>query len=225
MMTPPPTTIRSRQVCMTERDWHAFGDALQQMFPQARYYLRIGRNIKTEVPPPLIFHRHLRAMPVTYRDEVVMVFDPFWKPSFFKFYDLKEVRPDDWQWVLMPPPHPTVNFRLHINVWTRQGPPHHGVGEIDFYATPKNREHASLMGRFYRLFGKFATNRGLAWVRYPDYLTTPVEKGLDCWCGYDAIEWTRGDARRFLHFNGLSGLRPVDATAQIIPLGRATADE
>ncbi|HEX6957174.1 MAG TPA: hypothetical protein VF194_04245 [Ferrovibrio sp.] len=43
-----------------------------------------------------------------------------------------------------PPPHPTVRFRLGVAVWTMQGPPHHGVGEVDFYATPKNKEQAAL---------------------------------------------------------------------------------
>lgn len=149
-----------------------------------------------------------------------MVFDPFWRPPFYKWFYDKAKQPENWHWSLMPPPHPTIRFRLGNRIWLEQAPPHHGVGEIDFYATPKSKEHASLAGRFYRLFGKFATNRGVAWVRFSDYLTTEPEKGSPFWCGHDALRWTREDTRCFLHFNGRSGLRPVDAPAQVVPLKR-----
>lgn len=219
-MAPPPTNIRGKEACMTAKDWQDFGDALQEKYPQARYFRDIGRDVQGEKPPEIVMYRHLAAVPARFLDRITMVFDPFWRPTFFKFFYDEEKFPEKWNWVLYPPPHPTVWIALGNAVWTEQGPPHHRVGHLHFYMTPKSKEHAALAARFFRLFGKFATNRGLAHVRYPDYLTTPADKGLDLWCGHDALRWTREDPKRFLHFNGRFGLRPLDATAEVIPFER-----
>lgn len=218
-MVPPPTRIKSREVCMTDRDWQAFGDALKQLFPAARYFSDIPSILQTPSPPKVDSYRSLSAISVEYPERAIMVFDQFSSPSVVKSV-YSENHPEKWLWTLKPPPHPYVWLGVGNRIWEHQGPAHLSVSEVHFYMTPRSKEHEVLARKFYRLLDKFITNRGLAFVRYPDYLVTPAEKGLDLWCGHDAIRWAREDSKRFLCFNGRSGLRPADAIADVLPFKR-----
>lgn len=207
-MTPPPTTIRGREVCLLEADWRDFGRALAETYPQARYYLdpdyvNDPETLRqTRRPPTIQIHRHLSDIPYRsfHRNERFMVFDPDWQPEFERFHNFGDSE-KNWHWLLLPPPFPFVIFRP--GGYLRERPvPHPDTGYIHFYATPKNKEHLALAARFFRLFGKFASNsKGLARVRLPSYEVTVAEwKGSPQWCGYHAMEWTRGDPKRVMFY-------------------------
>jgi hypothetical protein len=207
-MTQPPTTIRRKEVCMLEADWRDFGRALAETYPQARYYLdpdyvNDPETLRqTRQSPTIRIQRHLSDIPRRsfHADEWRMVFDPDWQPEFERFHHIGEPE-ESWHWLLWPPPHPYVLFRP--GGYLRDRPvPHPDTGYIHFYATPKNKEHLALAARFFRLFGKFATNsKGLARVRLPGYeVTAATFKGASYWCGYHAMEWTRGDPKRVMFY-------------------------
>lgn len=109
--TPPPTTIKSKDVCFTDTDWRLFGDALQEMFPQARYVgdLAFEERKDHSREPTIRVARHLCAVPRVHHDYIYMTFDPFWEPSCYKRYTGIKGHPDyelNWRWSRMPPPHP-----------------------------------------------------------------------------------------------------------------------
>lgn len=193
---------------MLEADWRDFGRALAETYPQARYYLDPDyvndpeTLQQTRQPPTLQIHRHLFDIRSDrlHADRRYMVFDPDWQPQFERFHNFGDSE-KNWHWLLLPPPFPFAIFRL--GGYLRERPvPHPDTGYIHFYATPKNKEHLALAARFFRLFGKFASNRkGLARVRLPSYEVTVSEwKGSPQWCGHHAMEWTRGDPKRVLFY-------------------------
>lgn len=216
-MTPPPTAIRGKEVCMLEADWHDFGLALAEAYPQARYYLRPDyindpeAARQTPAPPKVQLHRYLFDISCDpfHTDRRYMVFDPDWQPQFRRYHPIGE--PENWHWSMLPPPHPYVMF--HPGGYLRELPvPHPGRGEIHFYATPKDKGHMALAARFFRLFGKFATNKkGLVRVRVPSLeVTIPVGPGSSAWCGHHAIEWARQNPDGVLFYTGARfGIRPT----------------
>lgn len=216
-MTPPPTTIRGKEVCMLEADWRDFSRALAETYPQARYYLEPDYTNdpetlrQTHQPSVVQIYRHLTDIPRRsfHIDEWNMVLDPDWQPQFRRYHDVGE--PENWHWLLRAPPFPFVTFRP--GGYLRDQPvPHPDTGYIHFYATPKNKEHLALAARFFRLFGKFASNRkGLARVRLPSYeVTAATFKGSSQWCGHHAMDWTRGDPKRVMFYTSQGfGTRPT----------------
>lgn len=215
---------------MLDEDWYDFGCALAEAFPEARYYLRPDDiNTPKEMwttpePPILTLRKHLSDLERgdwMVAHEPVMVFDPRWQPRWKKYYYPAEAAvPEEWWWILIPPPHPSVRFRL--GGYIREQPvPHPDLGDLEFYATPKNKEHLALAARVFRLFAKFATNKkGLVRVRVPSLeVTVPLEnRGSPFWCGHHAIEWAREDPRRVLFYTPVGfGTRP---TGEVVPLAR-----
>jgi hypothetical protein len=225
-MTPPPTTIRGKDVCMLEADWRDFGRALAETYPQARYYLQPDtvndpQTLRqTRQPPTLQIHQHLfdiRCDPF-HADRRYMVFDPDWQPRFERFHHIGEPE-ESWYWLLLPPPFPFVMFRTGGHLRDRPVP-HPDTGYIHFYATPKHKEHLALAARFFRLFGKFATNRkGLTRVRLPSYEVTPTTlQGSPQWCGYHAMEWVREDPKRVMFYTSQGfGTRPTGKVVSFAP--------
>lgn len=230
MRTPPPTHIRGKEVCMLEQDWRDFGHALAETWPQARYYAERDYVNDTDSwqqgaePPPVRFFPTLgEACAYPYRaGHRVMVFDPDWQPQHYKARSAWTTV--DWYWRLRPPPHPTVHIRP--GGYIRDQPvPHPDTGTIDFYVTPKDKVHLALVARFFRLFGKFATNRkGLVHVRVPELtVTAPVGGGQPSWCGHHAIEWAREEPNRVLFYVRAGfGTRP---TGEILPLEKLASDK
>ncbi|WP_341705408.1 hypothetical protein [Ferrovibrio sp.] len=224
-----PVWIRSKEVCFLEADWWDFGMALQEMFPQARYYREpdpINRpedRAQTPEPPVITLHDHLLDTRPRPMGTVMMVFDPDWQPSFRKISTEIGREPEDWRWGLTgEPPLPYVAFGLGGHVF-EQPVPHPYKGAIHFYTEPHNGEQAAMMGRFFRLFGKFATNRkGLVRVRVPELtVTAPVGKGQPDWCGHHALEWARQNPSRVLFYERAGfGIRP---TGEVLPLAKAAA--
>lgn len=228
MRGPPPTNIRGKEVCMLPQDWHDFGRAVAETWPQARYYAEPDYINDPDarqcgpVPPPIpLFSTLGEACSYPYRaNRRGMVFDANWRPRFWKAESHREG--GGWYWRLLPPPHPSVRF--WPGGYIRDRPvPHPDTGSIDFYLTPKDKEHLALAARFFRLFGKFATNRkGLVHVRVPELtVTVPVDKGQPSWCGHRAIEWARQEPDRVLFYARAGfGLRP---TGDVLPLKKPAA--
>jgi len=220
-VTPPPTTIKTKLVCFLDRDWLDFDAALHQAFPQARFYIESGlpQYPQGMIPPQVTFYHRLMDTNPGRQDRVYMVFDPGWEPAFFRYQDPFYPRdPDKWWWSMKPPPHPSVLWRwLGGHILEEAAIEFLATSEIHFYATPGDKAHAAVSGKFYRLLGKLATNRkGLAWVTMPEFeVSQAVHKGAMDWCGHHAIEWARQEPNRVLFYmkHGVS-IRP---TAEVKP--------
>lgn len=220
-----PIFLRSRAVCMLERDWWDFGFALQDAFPQAWYYRELDEWNRPEdrwqmpEPPELPHHAHLLDTSVRPGDSIKMVFYPDWKPEYKKTYGYYGLPEDQWCWTWVDPPRPSA--RLELGGYIYETPvPHPSVGHITFHGQNKSKDHMALAGRFFRILSKFTTNKkNLVRVRVPSMeVTVPVgdagNLAMD-WCGHHAIEWARQEPNRVLFYVSAGfGIRP---TADVKP--------
>lgn len=226
-MSLQPTTIKTKLVCFLDRDWLDFDAGLHKAFPQARYYVETGLPQWPQGMTPRkveLFGRLMDTQPGRH-DRVFMVFDPDWKPEFYRY--LNPLYPEsehEWWWQMKPPPYPFVLWRwLGGHVLQDGAVEYLAKSEIHFYATPGDKAHAAVSGKFHRLFAKLATNRkGLVWVRMPELeVSEAVHKGAIDWCGHHAIEWARQEPNRVLFYmkHGVS-IRP---TAEVKPFAAPKA--
>jgi hypothetical protein len=212
----PPLSIRSRHVAGTEADFRAFATALTEVFPQARYYLyRSGPLLVDGTTPGFDFKPDLFAAGGWLPDSTEMVFDPDWEPLFAKYQPNRD-EPDELRWLIRNHPRPAVWFRAKPESREAlQSQPEHrrhyiGFSQIDFYADPRDPEQAKLRGRFFRLLGKFATNKNQDVYRFPeDTFLRHEAKGSTYWLGHDAIAWASEDSRRYFRTGGRWGVRPA----------------
>lgn len=206
---PPPTSIRSRQVCMANQDWQEFSDALAATWPEARYYL-VPPSWTTTLrkPPPIILTSRLMDLALWGLQRIaMMIFDTEWQPNVPSKTHPAAGGSRVSQRARKPLELPYVRFTSMSREYIDNGVPRIGRTEMDFYAESANKEHASLRGKFFRLHSKFATNRrGLVLVDPALPLeerarnAKPIPKTGDAmwWCGLHAIEWARQDPKRLL---------------------------
>jgi hypothetical protein len=211
----PPVSIRSRHLAATEADFRAFAAALTEVFPQARYYFyQHGPLLVDGTEPRFDFKPDLFAAGGWLPDSTKMVFDACWEPLFAQYQPNRD-EPDVLRWVIRNHPRPAVWFRaVAESREALQNQPEHlrhyiGFSQIDFYADPRDPEQAKLRGRFFRLLGKFSTNKNQDVYRIKDNTFLRHEaKGSMCWVGHDAIAWAREDSRRYFSDSGKWAIRP-----------------
>ncbi|WP_341896397.1 hypothetical protein [Ferrovibrio terrae] len=217
--------LRSRDVCMLERDWLDFGFALQDAYPGAQYERILDRWNKPEDiwqmpdPPDYPHHTHLLDTSVGPGASVRMIINPDWRREYYKLYGWYGMPEDQWCWDWPAPPPPSAIFRLGGYIY-KEPVPHPSTGDITFYGENKNKDHMAQAGRFFRLLSKFTTNKkNLVNVRVPSMeVTVPVGSSsgfAPSWCGHHAIEWTRQEPDRVLFYARAGfGIRP---TAEVEP--------
>lgn len=213
-----PTRFRSRIVIMTAADWSRFSEALKIAFPDAIYVMH---PIKAQTerprsrPPRLLMSRdffRIQQAAARWNTSISMIFDPRWQPRWYCVEDQHAAH----YWSYWPPHHPSVDFRFVTGFRQIAGRPAdiHDTW-IDFRCNPAFPEHFLLAGRFYRLLGKFCSNRNLAVVDYPGgrVIETYVDKGAWRWVGHDARRWALSHPSHFLevHMQNPQGLRPLPA--------------
>lgn len=211
----PPLSIRSRHVAVTETDLRAFAAALTEVFPQARYYFyRSGPLVVDGTEPSIDFKPDLFAAGGWLPDSTMMVFDPDWEPIFAQYQPNRD-EPDELWWRMRNHPRPAVWFRAKPESREElQSQPEHlrhyiAFSQIDFYADPRDPEQAKLRGRFFRLLGKFATNKNQDVYRFPeDTFIRHEAKGSTSWLGHDAIAWAREHPQRYFSGGTGWGVRP-----------------
>lgn len=216
--TNPPVSIRSRHLAATEADFRAFAAALTEMFPQARYYFHGNKpRLVDGTTPSIDFKPDLFAAGGWEPDSTWMVFDPHWEPIFAQYQPNRD-EPDVLRWIMRNHPRPAVWFRAKPESREElQSQPEHlrhyiAFSQIDFYADPRDPEQAKLRGRFFRLLGKFATNKNQDVYRFPaDTFIRHEAKGSTSWLGHDAIAWVREDSRRYFKSSEGFGRRPGKA--------------
>lgn len=217
-----PTSFRGRAVCLSPEDWRLFSEALREKWPEARYYAGTTYQQDRRPDPPdiglsssLFDHclpaRHTYPSPEyqEWRGEAKMVFDPDWQPHWHRSRDGES-------WSLWPPRHPQVLFQFGCGLRydKPQGYACVDDGNISFYCNPVEKEHFRLAARFFRVLAKFATNRNLVYVHFPDRRVEPFDNNY-LWAGHDAIRWVREDPDRFLGIvtrggRWNNGVRPAD---------------
>jgi len=219
-VTPPLTSIRGWLLCMTAADWSGFSDALREKFPAARFFLDPGRDeCRGAEPPALLYSDTLSGLyPVAaprFGSKIIMYFDADWTPAWRRLRPLGEETSPPW--VYNWPPHPMVLIRTGRGVMHQDGlPPYVDTGTADVYRTPGDKAHESLSRAFFRVLGKFVTNRDQVSIAYPSYAVVRREpRGSGRWCGHDALRWVRESPDRLLFWTGRFsrggfGVRPAD---------------
>ncbi len=211
-------TVKTRYVFFTMADWRAFSDALVGAYPQARYNIRPTHKIGPE-RPHAIWDRYLMDVPrpgkdrPSQSDDTIMVFDPDWQPEYQTFR-FDNDPPDVTRWGREKgAPMPFVKFRRYsaptadelemITIF--------GSSEINYFCPADDKPAAAEMRRFFKLLGKFCTNRNQAYYHLPSlkFLRTEA-KGSWYWLGHDAIRWVREHPQRMLQYVGGYdwGIRP-----------------
>lgn len=211
----PPLSIRSRHVAATEADFRAFATALTEVFPGARYHFYSDGPWPVDgTTPGIDFKPDLFAAGGWLPDSTKMVFDPDWEPLFAQYQPNRD-EPNALRWIIRNHPRPAVWFRAkpetREDLQKQPGLMRNRIGfsQIDFYADPRDPEQAKLRGRFFRLLGKFATNKNQDVYRFPeDTFIRHLAKGSSYWLGHDAIAWAREDPRRYFSPDGHWGIRP-----------------
>lgn len=195
---PEPTAHRQKAVLLTAEDMRHFSDALAEAYPEARYmmgtpYLRQ----KGKVPPHVLMgpcmHR-IWEYCCRWRRSFKMVLDPAWTPIWYR---------DDFsqKWIYWPARHPQVLFQqIYGHVHHQGHPPEIQFGMIAVSFNPGFNEQRKFASRFFRLLGKFASNKDLEEVHWPSRkpVEYPTDKPLDRlgpWrmVGHDARRWALED--------------------------------
>lgn len=212
----PKLSIHSRRPQMTKKDWRDFTDGIAEAFPGVRYYYGGGRRVYGTPEPP-----GLRLTTDFFdRDEtehwdfsIYLVFDPDWKPDYLKYYEFLKNK-DQWWWAYDNHAVPTVRFYMDLWPRAREELPKDGIGrynQIDFYANPDNKEHVAMRGKFFRLFGRYASNRNQLWFNLEKPEEVVLKKsGSSFYMGNDLRDWLREDPNRIWVFSYPWACRPAD---------------
>lgn len=217
-------SIKSRFVWLTRSDWQAFADALIDAYPQARYHGRSQPPSDPKFPSTWIYDRHLMDVPIREKyDDISMIFDPDWQPEY-RLCPWPGDPPEKAAWWIINPSYPRVLFErstaptaeeLEVMTDFRHS-------RVSVYCLPDNNEHATAAQRFFRLLGKFCTNRNQAHYKMPDWNLRWIEpKGSMYWFGHDAIRWAHGDPERAMYYLQKTwAIRPL-TNEQVVELSRS----
>lgn len=218
MMDSEKFSIKTRYVFFTMADWLAFSDALVEAYPQARYNIRPAHKIGPE-RPAAIWERYLMDVPrpgkndAAGSDKIIMAFDPDWQPEYQTFR-FDNDPPDIIRWGREKhEPMPYVMFRRYAapDADELATVTSFGHSEINYFIAADDKPAAAGARRFFKLLGKFCTNRNQAYYRLPSFeLIRIEEKGSWYWFGHDAIRWVRENPRRTLNYmrDTRWGIRP-----------------
>ena len=213
---PEPTSHRSKAVLLTAEDMRVLSEALAVAWPEARYYMgpKFMRLLRKTQPHALLgapLHRIWRAS-CRWRQPVHMVLDPTWTPIWY--WDNFSQK-----WQVWPMRHPSVTFQsIYGHVHHQGHPPEIAQGSVSVACNPGFKEHSNFASRFFRLLGKFASNKDLEEVHWPsgkpvEYATDKPLDRLGPWrmVGHDARRWALDDPTRVLEYNSWrkTALRPV----------------
>jgi hypothetical protein len=208
------THHRSRNVVMVAEDFEAFSEILTKEFPDARYYMnptwrqknylypKTGGPLRTLPPRVLIHHSLHRIWQAADRwtTDITMILDPQWQPNW------KRTEYFDWHpyWTLNTPAKPFVCLNRLGRFYSSAGIVTAGVGDISVHCVPGDDAHLRFAGRFFRLFGKIASDRNLIRIKDGEIIETYIDKTAWTWVGHAARKWAEENSNRFLH-----SLRPV----------------
>lgn len=212
-----PVSIQSRFLYMTEADWRGLAAALEAEFPLARYRAvsREG-SLVADGLPKIEYHKNLFDAAGWLYDSTQMIFDPEWAPEYAR-YQPHSNKPEELWWIILNHPRPSIVFRVaKPQNWEELADEpirhrdHLGPDQIDFYANPREPEHAKLRSRVFRQIGKFATNRNQDIYRLPEWkFVRRKEKGSRDWVGHDAIRWALADPKRYFTYDSSWAFRPA----------------
>lgn len=204
------THHRTRNVSLAPDDIRLFSDALAKAYPEARYYMEpTYEQVRRDRPPRLLMGRSLyRIWQAAYRwrSDVYMILESAWQPSWHVHHQVG-------CWTFWPARHPYVCFGSLFG-FVEPCPRVTAIdarGDIAVCCDPDNKDHYRFAARFYRLFGKFASNRNLVEVKHPSGEVTKayIDRGAWRWVGHEARRWAAEDPNRYLTFRrDDSGLRP-----------------
>jgi hypothetical protein len=175
-------TLPRRYFILSEKDIAAFSDRLAEALPRTRCYIGTTSYAFSKGPAPeLLSYRRLADV---HTPQSFIVFDPTcvprWEPSKYGKH-----------WNLVVPGFPHALFVGSGKVMEdREGPPPFiRSGEIHLWCDRRDKRHASLARKVFRLLTMTCTN-AYAHVDYPSMkVAARFEKGGSVWIGPDAARW------------------------------------
>lgn len=209
-------SLRNRYVWLTDTDWRGFADLLAETFPSLRYYASLGWNRSNASQRPEVkLHRHLMDVERFEQQHIVdAVFDESWHPDVQQLEDWTQPGTYEWSIVNNRDKYPSIMFQFDHLYTSEQFATMTSMQHccITFYAGPDSHEDKLLSQKFFRLLGKFATNRNQVQFELPGRrVIHRQEKGSLFWPGRDAIRWAREDPERVFLYNAQDwGFRPAD---------------
>lgn len=207
-----PTSFRCREVAFAPADMAEFAALLAAEYPQARYLMEASRaERRRKAPPRLLLSSCLMRVyraASRYSRDIDMILAPHWRPHWYR-------SASSGLWTFWWPHHPNVHFRWFglPKPAQRDMPPRLRLSGIEVAINPYFKEQETFRRRFYRLFGKVASDRNLADMTYPggEIVQTYVDRTSQVWVGHHARAWALADPRRFLRYYERQphGLRPL----------------
>lgn len=219
------TWHRTKNVCLIDDDIRKISDLMAERFPQARYYMEPTNSQslyhdpasgkRRPYPPPVLIHPSLFRISQCarrWRSDFTMVLDPDWRPMWSRVTLAAKRR----YWHLIEPPKPYIWFQSLYGISS----PAPGVEALHFCSRiiaccrPHDKRDLQFASLFFRLFGRLASDRNLAWVSHPDGTIREsfVDKTSWNWVGHEARRWALEHPHRYLLFmtsKGGQGLRPL----------------
>lgn len=208
------SSMKSRYVWLTETDWRDFADVLATTFPTLRYYARPKyEQSRSPAPPEITFHRHLLdVVGIRSGGNIIGTFDESWRPDFGQSSNSYD--PNLKEWVIRNASEDRPRIMIQMWHWYTaeqlEAATFMECCRIIFYREPGNKEHDLLSRHFYRLLGKFATNKDQTTFHMPGrQFQCTQKKGSLFWLGRDAIRWVKEDPERvFFYTDRNTAFRP-----------------
>lgn len=212
-------SVRVRRLYMTDADWRGFADALAEDFPMFCYYAATPWQ-RFYDPAPMektVFYKHMFDLPgIDTKCDAMAVFDEDRHESNMQ-WEVDDRGVGRWVVKKTEGGKSRKNPHFMIRIWYMFGPALQQKwkmlpqSDCTFYSDPGNREHEAMSRRFYRLLGKFCTNRNQVSFDLPSRKVTHLHyKGSLFWFGHDAIRWANEDPQRYMHYSEHSSMRPMD---------------
>lgn len=219
--------FRTKNICLTVRDWLDFSAVVEERFPQTVYLREMTWEEMTGDAAPEIPVRHRlseilddavqsSSKAPRFPPEIWLGFDRSYHPDFQP--DRRAIARGYRRWVYNFMMLPT--FRLMPGATPRpagkMGPERLNGGRIEMSLEHGNKNHLALAQQYFGIIRRHVSKEPLLKVDYPSYESRPSSRTAALeWIGKDAMRWAREDPKRLLSPSvkvaGVEwGFRPVE---------------
>lgn len=187
---PHNVRIRTREIIFSSADQLAYAEILARAFPDIRFLDIPSTLPKNEKPPEAT----VRSLAECSREEVLIVFDPAWRPAWKCDSDM----PSSNRWYVRDLPLPNGSFERGRGIRRREQHKDPGDGKtpesiesgrIYFRIAANDKAQEAVARKALRLIGKVASNKNLLRIRHPSLEVIWPQMTSEWWIGFDARRW------------------------------------
>lgn len=197
-------SFRTKDVCLTVRDWLDVGAELKERYPQAVYVRRLTpqESFGTSLPSLRINHQLSELLDDSggFAPDIKMGFDPNHRLDLKPASEATDWRRGNFGWVYNGMCLPSIRLMpggIPCPADEHQ-PEHLASGRIEMSLAPKNQTHLALAQQVFGILRRHITKQPMHVVHFPDYKIHLHRKGGLDWIGKDALRWAREDPKRLL---------------------------